>query len=79
MTTTIGIRLDEKTQTRLKSLGAKRERSPHYLMKKAIERYLETEESREKEIQITNERWNNFTLSGKIVEHSDIKNWSSKL
>ncbi len=77
--TTIGIRLDSETKTRLKALGAKRERSPHYLMKKAIEHYLEQEEKREKEIEITKERWHKFSLTGESVTHSKVKNWSSKL
>jgi predicted transcriptional regulator len=48
-------------------------------MRKAIECYLEAEEKREEEIKITNERWNNFSLTGESVKHSKIKNWASKL
>ncbi len=77
--TTIGVRLDSRTKMRLRSLGAKRERSPHYLVKKAIERYLELEEKKEKEIEIIKERWDKFSLTGKAVEHSKVKNWASKL
>ncbi len=77
--TTIGIRLDPETKQRLVSLGNKRDRSPHYLMKKAIERYLEIEESREEDIKIMNQRWNNFALTGESVKHSEVKNWASEL
>jgi predicted DNA-binding protein len=46
---TQGIKLDNATQARLKALAIKRDRSPHWLMRTAIERYLAQEEQYEKE------------------------------
>ena len=35
-TSTMGVKLDEKTKKRLKALGKHRKRTPHLLMKAAI-------------------------------------------
>ena len=34
--TTMGVKLDEQTRTRLKSVSEKLDRTPHWFMKKAI-------------------------------------------
>jgi predicted transcriptional regulator len=39
-----GIKLDDETQRHLKALVVKRDRSPHWLMRTAIENYLAREE-----------------------------------
>ena len=40
-TNTMGVRLNKDIRHRLEALGKIRDRSPHYLMKEAIERYLD--------------------------------------
>ncbi len=35
-TTTMGVKLDPEARERLKKLGAAKDRTPHWLMKKAI-------------------------------------------
>ena len=42
--TTVGVKLDDETRTRLKRLGEIKDRSVHWLMKEAIGRYVEAEE-----------------------------------
>jgi predicted transcriptional regulator len=44
MATTQGIKLDDSTRARLRVLAEKRKRSPHWLMRTAIEDYLQREE-----------------------------------
>ena len=76
---TIGLRLSDATYRRLKALGKARDRSPHYLMKAAIERYLELEEALEAERRLVKDRWERFELTGKALEHADVKSWASGL
>lgn len=78
-TSTVGIRLDTQTQNRLKSLGKSRDRSPHYLMKEAVERYLATEESIESERQITAARWQQYEVTGQTISHAEMTDWANKL
>lgn len=59
-TTAMGVKLDEQTRKHLKSLGELKDRSPHYLMRTAISEYLEREEQREQERQLTLERWERY-------------------
>lgn len=77
--TTVGIRLDEDVQNRLKKLGARRDRSPHYLMKEAVEHYLAQEEAIEAERDLMRARWKKFELTGETVSHADIKTWAKTL
>ena len=76
---TVGIRLDEDLQKRLKSLGKTRDRSPHYLMKAAIETYLEIEEALEAEKTLMQDRWDRFELTGDAISQDDMKAWAETL
>ena len=71
--TTVGLRLDESTQERLKKLGQARDRSPHYLMKQAVEQFLAREEDIAAEDRLLNERWEKFVLTGEVYTHNDAK------
>ena len=73
MTTTQGIKLDDKTRKRLKALGEARDRSPHWLMKAAIEDYLAREERYESEKQEDLERWERYQLSGEAVSGEAVE------
>jgi predicted transcriptional regulator len=76
---TVGVRLNEDTRDRLEALGKARDRTPHYLMKSAIERFLEMEEALEAERQLVNSRWQKFELTGETVDHADVKVWAAGL
>lgn len=74
---TMGIRLNEETQHRLEALGKARDRTPHYLMKAAVERFLDAEEALETERRTVNARWEKFELTGETVDHADVKAWAA--
>ncbi|MBW3568761.1 ribbon-helix-helix protein, CopG family [Candidatus Parcubacteria bacterium] len=76
---TTGIKLDENTQKRLKALAAKRDRSPHWLMRAAIESYLEREEQYEREKSEDMERWEQYQLTGKVLDHETARLWLDSL
>ena len=76
---TMGVRLNEDTQHRLEALGKALDRTPHYLMKAAIERFLEVEEALENERQIVKSRWEKYELTGETVEHSEVKEWATSV
>lgn len=72
MTTTAGVKLGNDTRNRLKALGEIRERSPHWLMRTAIEEYLEREEAFEKEKQEDQKRWEAYQSSGLAISHNKV-------
>ena len=67
------VRLSEETRNRLEALSKARDRTPHYLMKAAIERYLVAEEALEAERRLVWARWKKFELTGETVDHEDVE------
>ena len=76
---TMGVRLDENTRHRLEALGKARDRTPHYLMKAAVERFLDVEEALESERQLMKSRWEKYGLTGETVGHEEVKAWAASL
>ena len=76
---TVALRLNEQVQDRLKALGQRRDRSPHYLMKEAVEKYLAEEEALETERDLMQARWDRFELTGETLTHDDVKSWAQGL
>ena len=76
---TVALRLDAQTRERLARLAAQKDRSPHYLMKRAVEKFLEQEEAEQKERALTQSRWESFALTGEVLTHNNMKNWADNL
>ncbi len=76
---TLGVRLNENTRYRLEALSKARDRTPHYLMKTAIERFLDVEEALESERQLVKSRWEKYELTGETVDQADVKAWADSL
>jgi len=76
---TTSLRLSDDVQKRLEALGKAQDRSPHYLMKKAVEQFLDSEEALMAERQLVMARWEKFELTGETVDHADVKDWASSL
>ena len=75
MSTTQGIKLDEDTQARLRALAEKRNRSPHWLMRTAIESYLKREEQYEAEKAEDMARWEEYVLTGNAMAQEKVETW----
>lgn len=74
-----GIKLDERTKERLKALGELRDRSPHWLMKTAIERYLDEEEQAEIQKREEMAEWEEYQLTGDAIPNSRVLSWLNQL
>ncbi len=74
-TTTIGVRLDDDTRSRLKVLGKVRQRSAHFLMKEAIKRYIDIEEQVEQERVEDMERWKHYRATGEHVSNEAMMDY----
>ncbi len=79
MSTTQGVKLDETTRNRLKELAKKRDRSPHWLMKTAIETYIDREEQYEREKSEDLQRWEQYALTGKAIDSNIVEPWLEDL
>lgn len=78
-TTSRGVKLDTNIEQRLKALGELRDRSPHYLMKAAIESFLDREEAYEREKQEDQQRWEQYQLTGEAVSSEEVNAWLESL
>ena len=70
--TTMGVKLDDETRTRLSELGKIRQRSTHWLMLDAIHRYLDGEEQYELEKAEDQRRWENYLDTGRAIPHEGV-------
>lgn len=79
MTQTKSVKLDDTTHKRLAALARVRDRSPHWLMRKAIETFLDSEENYEREKREDLERWERYQLSGETIPHEKAAAWIENL
>ena len=79
MSDLIGVKLDENTRLRLKALSESRSRSVHWLMKAAIDSYLDREEAYEREKQEDMERWERYQLTGEAIPQEQVLDWLGDL
>lgn len=68
------VKLEPDIRDRLERLGEIKHRSPHWLMKEAITRYLEEEEYNEQLNHETLARWQEAE-QGKIISHQAVIKW----
>ena len=71
--------MDDETQARLKALAAKKDRTAHWLMRKAIENYLEREEKYEQEKAEDMADYEEYLLSGKAIDNELVMSWLNDL
>lgn len=71
----MGVKLDEETRTRLKTLGQSRDRTPHWLMKKAITEFLDREEELERRNREADKAWDEYDRTGQYVSHETMEAW----
>lgn len=78
-TTTTSLKLDTEIKDRLQSLATVRDRKPHYLMREAIQQYVDREEKREQLRQDALAAWSDFQASGIHLTAEEADAWLSRL
>ncbi|MBQ0779896.1 CopG family ribbon-helix-helix protein [Thalassolituus sp.] len=71
----LGVRLDEKLESRLNALAAKTNRSKSFLAKEALTRYVEEEERKQRENELTMARWEEYQETGETVSNDAMTEW----
>ena len=77
--TTTSLKLDAEIKDRLQWLATARDRKPHYLMREAIQQYVEREEKREQFRQGALAAWNDFQASGLHLSAEEADGWLARL
>ena len=76
---TTSLKLDFETKERVRKLASIRRRSPHWLMREAIEEYVEREEKREQFRQDALTAWAHYQTTGLHATAEEADNWLAKL
>jgi predicted transcriptional regulator len=75
----VSIKIDEDIKVRVKRLADARQRTPHWLMREAINQYLEREEKREAFRQDTLKAWESYRATGLHVTAEEADAWLNQL
>ena len=78
-TTPVSVRLDDPLKARVRSLADKRRRPVHWLMREAIEQYVEREEQREAFRKEALDAWEHYQSTGLHVTGEEADAWLAEL
>ena len=79
MSTTQAIKLDDETNNRLKVLAQQRNRSAHWLLRDALQRYLTEEERYEREKAEDLAAYEEYLETGNAIENDEVVAWLNEL
>lgn len=69
------IKLDDDLKDRIQHLADARQRSAHWLMREAIQQYVEQEERREAFRQDALKAWENYQATGLHATADEVERW----
>ncbi|KXU38703.1 CopG family transcriptional regulator [Ventosimonas gracilis] len=69
------LKIDNMLKRRVHYLAAQRSRSPHWIMLKAIQEYVEREEARESFKQEALESWAAYKETGRHLTGQEVRTW----
>lgn len=78
-TANVTVKLEESDRARIKLLAAAKNRTPHYLMREAIQKYLETEESEQRFITAAETSLKEYKLNGLHITLEEFSTWATEL
>ena len=76
---TTSLKLDSAMKERVHRLASARRRSPHWIMREAVEQYVEREEKRERMRQDALAAWDNYRTTGLHATAGEADAWLAKL
>jgi predicted transcriptional regulator len=76
---TTSLKLDSAMKERVQRLASARRRSPHWVMREAVEQYVEREEKREQFRQDALAAWAEYQTTGQHVTSKAADAWLAKL
>jgi predicted transcriptional regulator len=76
---TTSLKLDETTKERVQRLASARRRSAHWLMREAIEQYVEREEKREEFRRDALAAWEEYQATGLHLTGDEADEWLQRL
>jgi predicted transcriptional regulator len=78
-TSTVSVKLDIHYKDRLSKLASAQKRTPHYLMKEAIQCYIDEAEIAQNFIRAGEESLADYEATGLHISHEEYKTWRASL
>lgn len=75
----VAVKLSPDVRARINRLAEARQRTAHWLMREAIEEYIEREEKRESFRQACLHAWNYYQDTGKHLSFEEADAWLARL
>jgi predicted transcriptional regulator len=79
LSSTTSLKLDSELKERVRQLAAARRRSPHWILREAVEQYVGREEKREQLRQDALAAWNAYQTTGRHATAEEADAWLAKL
>ena len=77
--TTTSLKLETQLKKRVHRLASERRRSPHWILREAVEQYVEREEKREQLRQDALAAWAHYQTTGLHATAKEADAWLAKL
>ena len=77
--TTTSLKLDPETKARIQRLADARRRTPHWLLREAVEQYVKREEAHESLRQDVLAVWTEYQTTGQHITAEEADAWLAKL
>jgi predicted transcriptional regulator len=71
----VSVKLDESLKGRVQQLASARRRSAHWIMREAIQQYVEREEARESFAQEALMSWSEYQATGQHLTGAEVRKW----
>lgn len=79
MTTSTSIKLDDDLKARIQRLAEAKDRTSHWIMREAIEEYVDRQEKREKFMRDAQESWEEYQRTGRHLTWDEVSGWLKKV
>jgi predicted transcriptional regulator len=76
---TTSLKLDSELKERVQRLASEMRRSPHWVMREAVEQFVEREEKRDKLRRDALAAWNHYQTTGLHATAEETDAWLAKL
>jgi predicted transcriptional regulator len=69
------LKIDDDLKSRIQNLASLRRRSPHWIMREAIQQFVEREEARESFRQEAEASWASYRETGRHLTGQEVRGW----
>ncbi len=71
----VAVKIEPEMRERMKRLAARRQRTPHWLMRDAIRQYVEREEARDAFLRAALDAWEEYRETGLHASSEEVLAW----